>query len=269
MVEGAFLHFPGIGKKKLELLFRRGIIDWETALRYSESIPLGPGPKKNFLAQLERNRKALDEGELSFFVKEFHPEDRWRILADFFDKASFFDIETDGYYNRITTISVYHKEKLHNFTRYENLEEFLEILGDIELMVSFNGSSFDVPVVLQNFRIPEFPVPHLDLRWICYHEGIRGGLKDIERFLNIRRPADLSGVDGMEAILLWSRWMQFRDLESLKHLKRYCSADVLSLVKLSEKILSKKLKSFPASDDGSIWNLLMSHPSENTFKNEQ
>ena len=138
----------------------------------------------------------------------------------------------------------------------------LDKLQELKLIVSFNGTSFDVPVVMQNFRIHEFPVPHLDLRWICYHEGIRGGLKEIEKILNIKRPADLSGVDGMEAVLLWERWVRLNEQSSLEKLIKYCSADVLSLVKLSEKILSKKLKNFTAIDDGKIWELLDKNRSE-------
>ena len=262
MIEGALLHFKGIGKKKRELLYQRGIIDWETSIKYSESIPLNSNKKDEYIRFLDEHIQAEKEKNIGFFVKHFHSEDKWRILAKYFEDASFFDIETDGYFNRITTISLYHNGNLFNYTRNQNLEDFLDKLQELKLIVSFNGTSFDVPVVMQNFRIHEFPVPHLDLRWICYHEGIRGGLKEIEKILNIKRPGDLSGVDGMEAVLLWERWVRLNEQSSLEKLIKYCSADVLSLVKLSEKILSKKLKNFTAIDDGKIWELLDKNRSE-------
>jgi uncharacterized protein YprB with RNaseH-like and TPR domain len=74
--------------------------------------------------------------------------------------------------------------------------------------------------------------------------------------LSIKRPTELEGVDGLEAIQLWYRWSEYNDKEALARLIKYCSADVLSLVKLTEKILSKKLKSFSSIDDGEIWSLI-------------
>lgn len=256
MIDGAFLHFKGIGKKSRENLFRLGINDWNSAEEYLSKIPFHEAKKNNFLSEIIENKNALSKNDIAFFVNKFHPEDKWRILAHYFDSASYFDIETDGVYNRITTIALYHKGKLYNFTKNINLDDFLEVLEDVKLILSFNGSSFDVPVVVQNFRINSFPVPHLDLRWICYHEGIKGGLKQIERNLTIRRPPELEGVDGLEAIQLWYRWSEYNDKQALIRLIKYCSADVLSLVKLSEKILSKKLKSFSSIDDGEIWKLI-------------
>ncbi len=256
MLDSAFLHFSGIGKKSRDKLFQNGIIDWETGIKNSENIPFKGEKKNKFIEELHFNLQALKEERIGFFAEKLHPLDKWRILLRYFEKASYFDIETDGFYNRITTISLYHKGKIYNFTKYKNLDDFLDILDDVELMVSFNGGSFDVPVVLQNFRIPRFPVPHVDLRWVCYHEGIRGGLKEIERKLNILRPRDLAGVDGMDAIRLWVQWIEWKDKQALEKLIRYCSADVLSLVKLTEKILSRKVNTFQYIDDGSIWDLL-------------
>ncbi len=256
MIDSAFLHFSGIGKKNRDRLLQAGIIDWESALLKTEQIPFKGEKKEKFLLEIENNLQAHKDQNIRFFTEKFHPLDKWRILSEYFERTSYFDIETDGIYNRITTISVYHKGKVYSFTKYKNLDDFLDILEDIDLIVSFNGASFDIPVVLQNFRIPSFPVPHVDLRWVCYHEGVRGGLKEIEKKLNILRPMDLQGADGMEAIRLWFQWIEWKDKQALIRLVRYCSADVLSLVKLTEKVLSRKLNTFQYTDDGSIWKLL-------------
>jgi uncharacterized protein YprB with RNaseH-like and TPR domain len=60
----------------------------------------------------------------------------------------------------------------------------------------------------------------------------------------------------MDAIRLWVQWIEWKDKQALDKLIRYCSADVLSLVKLTEKILSRKVNTFQYIDDGSIWELL-------------
>lgn len=251
MLEGAFLHFKGIGNKKFEYLREMGILEWKHILENATS----PIHKKfpTLLEEVEVYQKAKEDADIQFLVNSFHNRDKWRILYTYFSKASFFDIETDGYNNRITTIACFHKGEIHQFVKYKNLDQFLDLLDDVELMVSFNGTSFDVPVLLRNFHITEFPAPHIDLRWIFYHEGFKGGLKKIEQDLGIQRPKDLEGVDGMEAINLWYRWNEWKDKEALEKLVKYCSADVISLFVLSEKLFFYKNANYKTTDPSLLW----------------
>lgn len=257
ILNGSFYHFKNIGETKLQKMKERGILTWEDARRCPEEIPLSPHKREEFFLEMDEVESACLESDFAYLVNRIHPKDKWRILADEFDRASFFDIETDGYYNRITTISLYHKSRLYSFTRNENLEDFLDVLEDVKLLVSFNGASFDLPVVVQNYRLRDFPAPHLDLRWISYHSGFRGGLKSIEKQLRIKRPADLEGVDGLEAISLWIRWIEWKDSESLAKLIRYCSADVISLVVLSERLINRQIKSHIQIDEEELWSLVL------------
>jgi uncharacterized protein YprB with RNaseH-like and TPR domain len=99
--------------------------------------------RNNLFNEITENKNALNRNDIAFFVNKFHPEDKWRILAHYFEQASYFDIETDGVYNRITTIALYHKGKLYNFTKNINLDDFLDILEDVKLIVSFNYCCLD------------------------------------------------------------------------------------------------------------------------------
>jgi uncharacterized protein YprB with RNaseH-like and TPR domain len=89
-----------------------------------------------------------------------------------------------------------------------------------------------------------------------YHEGFTGGLKNIETKWNIRRPSDIEGVDGMEAVHLYYRWIEWKDEAALQTLLRYCTADVLSLVLLSQRFLQSKDPKFTPTIDETIWNNL-------------
>ena len=107
----------------------------------------------------------------------------------------------------------------------------------MKLILTFNGSSFDIPRILNTFHIPNLDCAHIDLRWIAYHKGLRGGLKQISRQLGIRRPFDIETLSGDEAIYLWDDWSRMGDKDALSLLKRYCAADVLLLYLLAAELL--------------------------------
>ena len=135
----------------------------------------------------------------------------------------------------ITVIVCWHGGKLHTFVEHENLDDFLDLLDEVKLLASFNGSSFDVPRILASFHIPELPCPHLDLRWPFYHRGLIGSLKDIAREAGVSRPVDLADADGMLAVQLWDCWAMQQNRAARDQLLRYCAADVLMLVELARQ----------------------------------
>ncbi|MFM1551155.1 MAG: ribonuclease H-like domain-containing protein [Lentisphaeria bacterium] len=124
------------------------------------------------------------------------------------------------------------------------------------LLVSFNGNSFDVPRLLDHYHIPELPCPHLDLWWLCYHCGYRGGLKDIEAQLDIERPVSASGVDGADATWLWERWDIADDTAALQQLRCYCAADVLTMPAIAACILRDRGVETPEDMLRVGWDLL-------------
>ncbi len=235
MIDEALLHCAGIGPKRLARLHARGIRTWGDVLARPDCLPgtLG-GP---LVEECRRCLAALAAGEIRYFTDRFTSCDKWRILSHYIDQASYFDIETDGLEqaSSITVISCWHRGRLHTFVEHENLDAFLGLLDDVQLLVSFNGGSFDVPRVLDTFHVPELPCPHLDMRWTCYHRGLTGGLKEISRSVGIDRPADLEGADGELAVRLWAAWRSSQDASARELLIRYCASDVLLLRMLAQQ----------------------------------
>ncbi|MCH2213475.1 MAG: ribonuclease H-like domain-containing protein [Fuerstiella sp.] len=236
MITESLRHCRGIGPSKLDQLHNVGICSWHDVIEHSAKIP--QGIRSNLLEEARRSLEALDQQNIGYFTDRLCPQDKWRILAEFFDQTSFFDIETTGLGidAAITVIVCWHQDQLHTFVEHENLDEFLDLLDDISLLASFNGAGFDVPRVLDAFHIPGLPCPHLDLRWPCYHAGMTGGLKEIERHLQMARPSDLMNTDGELAVALWSAWRDRKDSSARQHLIRYCSADVLALIILAQHL---------------------------------
>ena len=238
MIRGALRHLPGIGTETLKFLEQSGLRDWKTLLEEPQRIPVSARNRERIVGDILRAEQALAEDDIAYFVENFSRRDHWRILGQYFDRASYFDIEISGPAMLVVTaIACYHRGEAMTFLRGENLDDFLALLDDVDLLVSFNGDSFDVPMILNAYRIPSLPCPHLDLRWVCYHGQLKGGLKHIERHLGIIRPPDLQGVDGEEAIWLWSAWKTRGDLRARAKLERYCAADAVSLKSVAAKVL--------------------------------
>lgn len=253
MITEALRHFPGIGPVRLAKLHELGLRSWDDIIARIDCVPASHRPSA--FEECCRCQAALEAGDIRYFVDRFDTADRWRILGHFADRTSFFDIETTGLEldATISTIACWHRGRLHTFVEHENLDDFLDLLDDVDLLASFNGNSFDVPRVLDAFHIPELPCPHVDMRWSCYHRGWRGGLKDIAARQGIRRPADLGDIDGSMAVELWYDWTERQNSKARDALLRYCAADVLMLA-----MLANRLAGCGDAHDAALWEHLPS-----------
>lgn len=260
------LHCYGVGHVRLRQLQDQGIQTWHDALARPESIPTVV--RSAVLEESQRCLAALARNDIDYFLRRLVPQDRWRILAEFRREATFFDIETTGleYDAQITVICCWHRRELHYFVEHENLDDFLTLLDDTRLLVSFNGATFDVPRVLDGFHIPDLPCPHLDLRWPCFHRGYTGSLKAVAAHLGIHRPRDLQDADGALAVRLWQDWQQRRQEAARQTLLRYCASDVLLLAMVADRLTGAI-----ASPDreAELWELLPEPVSERWSPEEQ
>lgn len=239
MINQTFLHCFGIGPKTEEKLKCLNFNTWEDCLKKPENLPFSDLKKDRFLNCIKQAATALKDGNLNHITSQLPQKEHWRVLESFYGDATYFDIETTGlssYDNHITVISAYRNGKLKTFVYGENLDDFLELVDDSTLLVTFNGNCFDIPFVEKSFNIPNINCPYIDLRWICYHQGYSGGLKSIEKQLGLQRPKGITEIDGFEAVRLYHQW-QKGDLHSRKKLIQYCQVDSLTVFLISELIL--------------------------------
>ena len=104
----------------------------------------------------------------------------------------------------------------------------------LDTLCTFNGESFDLPVLrrayglglLERFR-------SFDLSIECRRTGLRGGLKRIEASLSIPRRS--GGINGVDAMLLWDRWVT-GDRQALQTLLAYNRDDVVNLALLERRL---------------------------------
>jgi uncharacterized protein YprB with RNaseH-like and TPR domain len=178
---------------------------------------------------------ALRAGDLVGLAGLLPMREHWRCYPVFADEAVFLDVEMDGQtHRRPTVVSLFHAQGLEVFIQGRNLDVLPQALARWRLWVTFNGASFDLPILARHF--PELPRPalHIDLRVLYRRLRFSGGLKSIEDALGISRPPHLRGTRGSDAVLLWRAYQETGDIEALRYLVEYNLYDSFQLRSLME-----------------------------------
>lgn len=243
MLTNSFIHIQGIGAITEQRLWSSGFRDWDS---FSRDLPI-PAGRKYFLDQgIEESKRHLVNRNPAYFSKRLPSNQCWRLFPEFRDSMVYLDIETTGldrYFNDITTIALYDGESIHTYVQGQNLEYFIEDIQQYKVIVSYNGKSFDVPFLEQYFNI-RLGQAHIDLRYIFYSLGFKGGLKGCERQLGMDR-GDLSDIDGFFAVLLWDDYQKTGDPKALETLLSYNIQDTINLENLMITAYNMKLKETP------------------------
>lgn len=156
-------------------------------------------------------------------------------------RVLFLDIETTGlsrYYDEITIVGYMSAGQYHVHVRGEDPSHLLDELASADTLVTFNGTLFDVPFLLQTFEEASIPATHIDLRYATRRLGLTGGQKALEELLGIRLRNGLEEVDGAEAVLLWHRYLR-GDIAALKMLVRYNLADIQGMCEILDFVVDQ------------------------------
>ncbi len=244
MIRKSFVFIEGIGPQKERALWNRGICDWDAFLA-AKNIR---GFSKEYKAYANRHihfaKEALKNDDSAYFVGKLAQVESWRLFNRFKDEVAFLDIETSGFDNgsKITVVGIFdglrYKSMIEGINmNYKALKEELSIY---KMLVTFNGSSFDLPILRQKGVIPN--IPHLDLKHACARVGLKGGLKEIERTLGFTRTPIVEGLHGGDALSLWKIYRATGDEHYLNLLLEYNEEDCSNLKPLAEKVCSELSK---------------------------
>lgn len=242
MIRHTFVHLQGVGEATERRLWAEGLVDWATA----RGARL-PGRLASLPDRLAACEEALAEGDFRPFAGICHGRHAWRWYPELRQRAVYLDLETTGGPpgpEAITVIGCWDGREARTFVRDVNLHEFPLYVGDYDLLVTYNGASFDVPFLRAHWRGLRLPPVHLDLRYPLRALGLGGGLKAIEQTTGLARDDGLSGVDGWTAVLLWQRHRR-GDPRAAPTLTRYCVEDVLGLEPLAHLAYSRLAATCP------------------------
>ena len=115
-----------------------------------------------------------------------------------------------------------------------------------KLLISYNGSRFDVPFIERFFNI-KLDQAHIDLCFVLRALGYRGGLKKCERTLGIERPG-MMDVDGYTAVLLWHDYKRTGNPKALETLLAYNICDAVNLAALMTIAYNQAISQTPFAD---------------------
>jgi hypothetical protein len=235
MLKRTFVHLPGVGLRTEAQFWRRGLTTWEDFLAVGRVAGLGPVRLAWFKSLLQESLRHQDRPE--YFAPRLPPGEHWRLFHHFRSRTAYLDIETTGAgwpELTVTVVGLYDGHTMRQFVLGENLRDFPEALAEVDALVTFNGTQFDLPVLRDYFPALPSPPLHLDLRFILARLGFRGGLKRIEPLFGITRAPEVAGLNGYDAVLLWERF-QRGDLTARELLLTYNKEDVLNLEVLMEQ----------------------------------
>jgi len=230
MLTRTFIHIPSVGPKREVSLWKAGLTSWEDFLVHGQA--LAPRAVYNLGRPIiQRSLAALDDPSgLAALAGMIPTAEHWRFWPRF-NRVAYLDIETGGDpddFGGITVVGVYDGQEVTQYVAGHNLHEAAQALAGFQVVVSFAGSSFDVPVLKSVF--PRFMVPpvHIDLRWVLKRLGHKGGLKRIEKSLGLSRPDHVGDMDGYMAVMLWQDHLA-GDPEALQTLLDYNACDIVNL----------------------------------------
>ena len=243
MIRRTFLLLPGIGQLKERRLWETGVLSWEEFFDRSHLAGISVQRKEALDQELGTAKDLWDRGRTEYFTKLLPSGQHWRMYRRLKEDTAYLDIETNGLGPGaiITMISVHRNGDTTTLTRGMDLnaENLTRTLDGTKMLVTFNGSTFDLPMIEREFPFSVPKVPHYDLRHACPKVGLSGGLKQVEILLGYRRPQEVAYVTGEEAVYLWHLWERKGNENALKLLRRYNQEDTRNLEQLAEVVYGR------------------------------
>jgi uncharacterized protein YprB with RNaseH-like and TPR domain len=242
MLTHGFCCFRGISAAAERKLWQAGCMTWDYLPRAGRA--LSSRKAADLARQLPAARAALSGRVADYFLSRLPAGHRLRVWPDFAEGVAFLDVETTGLglTDRLTVIGIRQGKDVRQFVQDRDLHVFLEVWRQIEVLVTYNGTRFDLPVLARTFGLSSMP-PHIDLMHEARVFGYAGGLKSIERALGIVRGPEETG-DGESAVRFWQDY-EAGDPAALDRLLHYNERDVDTLRVLARVILRRSFDGYP------------------------
>ncbi|MBR9692416.1 hypothetical protein GOV07_00615, partial [Candidatus Woesearchaeota archaeon] len=176
MLEQSFIFLDRISSTTERRLWEQGVNDWKKFREQEKISGLGEKRKKYYEQKLLECGAALKNKNLQYLSQTLPKREHWRLFPLFKDTALYVDIETAERYGDITVLGAWDGTHYYSFVKGCNLDKDLvkELFSRYKLFVTFNGSSFDLPIIEKFFGgvLPPAYL-HIDLRHVCARIDLR------------------------------------------------------------------------------------------------
>jgi len=245
MLKNSFQHIPGIGSITERNMWSSGIVDWDCLITGRQG-KLSLKTFETIAAYTKKSLEELADNNPNYFSDLLPANQHWRFFPEFRESTAYIDIETTGikmFGFEITTIALYDGESIRYYVQGQNLDDFMDDIQNYNVIITYNGKSFDVPFIEGQFKT-RLNHAHIDLRYVLKSLGYTGGLKLCEKAVGLDRN-DLDGVDGCFAVLLWLDYHEENNVKALETLLAYNIEDVVNLETLMVMAYNGKIKDTP------------------------
>ena len=240
MIKNTFLFLPGISELKEKNIWKNGINNWNDFLSANKIKGISTPKKEGYNYLIKEAKENLFADNINYFYTLLSLKHQWRLYDDLKENICFLDIETSDNNRDITIIGLFDGVETKMLVNGINLyrENFINAINNFSMIVTFNGTSFDIPKIEKYFST-KINIPHIDLRHVLSKLGHKGGLKAIEKDLGIKRRKEVSLFNGHNAIDAWKMWKSTGDRSYLELLIMYNEEDVINLKQLAEYAVPK------------------------------
>ena len=253
MLTSTFVLLQGVGPVTERRWWQDGVLDWYSFINQPRIAGLSPDRKTLYNEILSHALTAFEAGDFSSLAAALPGREHWRFYDACRSTALYLDIETTGLSphdpaGAVTVVGLHGNGSTTTLIQGDTLttDRLQMELDRCTLLVTFFGSVFDVPYLRAKFPRLRFPMPHFDLCLEARRLGMHGGLKHLEQALGLERAPSLCGLDGLDAVRLWSQWRQ-GDRTALDLLLAYNRADTESLVPLATLVYKEMMVRFGPS----------------------
>ena len=242
LLRRSFQHLPGISASKEAKLWDEGISDWANLIqRIPVQLDLYRKRDSALQSAVEASEEALANGDIAFFANRLPKREYYRIAGSFPERCVFLDIESTGlstHYDQVTLVGWSVGSTYTVLVDPSQIEQLQRDLREHPMVVTFNGSLFDLPFLAKRFKTDWSGLFHVDLRYLAKRVGLTGGQKKIEVEIGLTRKGSLEGITGAEAVALWFDYKE-GDLNALRELIRYNHADIEGMKFLFEEVIRR------------------------------
>lgn len=248
MLRHTFQHLRGVTSKREALLWASGVLDWDAFRRagHPQASLFEDKSQDLEFPELDESERAIIVRDAEHFLHRLDKREHFRISLAFPDDTLFLDIETTGlsrYYDQITVIGWSLGSEYGFFVKGQDDAALNRACAKAKVIVTFNGTLFDIPFVKHELPDLELPAVHVDLRFLAKRVGLTGGQKQIERELGIARDAEVASVAGEAAPILWNEYTR-GDLQALRLLLEYNVADIWGMKRILDVCVQRLLREY-------------------------
>ncbi len=242
LLRRSFQHLPGISAAKEAKLRSEGLRDWnDLLLRTTVQPDLFRKRGGELGGAVEASEQALANRDIEFFKNRLPKREFYRIAASFPERCVFLDIESTGlskHYDHVTLVGWSVGSRYEVLIDPTDTSQLERELSARPVVITFNGTLFDLPFLTNRFNSDWSGATHVDLRYLARRVGLTGGQKKIEVTIGFAREAPLEGISGAEAVGLWFDYKE-GDLSALRKLIRYNHTDIEGMKFLFERVVER------------------------------